>query len=69
MPLEGDPAAALEMPSESLVPLAAAVAIALICVGLIGDLDWLAVAAGIATAVVLAFWHSPREAGPLEPAP
>jgi heme/copper-type cytochrome/quinol oxidase subunit 1 len=69
MPLEGDPAAALEMPSESLVPLAAAVAIALICVGLIGDLDWLAVAAGVATAVVLAFWHSPREAGPLEPAP
>jgi len=50
------------------VPLAAAVAIALICVGLIGDLDWLAVAAGIATAVVLAFWHSPREAGPQEPA-
>jgi cytochrome c oxidase subunit 1/cytochrome c oxidase subunit I+III len=69
MPLEGDPAAALEMPSESLVPLAAAVAIALICVGLIGDLDWLAVAAGAATAIALAFWHGPREAGPLEPAP
>jgi cytochrome c oxidase subunit 1/cytochrome c oxidase subunit I+III len=69
LPLDADPAAALEMPSESLVPLAAAVSIALVCVGLIAGLDWLAVAAGIGTALVLAVWHGPREAGPLEPAP
>jgi hypothetical protein len=50
-------------------PLAAAVSIALVCVGLIAGLDWLAVAAGIGTALVLAVWHGPREAGPLEPAP
>jgi cytochrome c oxidase subunit 1/cytochrome c oxidase subunit I+III len=69
LPLDADPAAALEMPSESLVPLAAAVSIALVCVGLIAGLDWLAVAAGIGTALVLAVWHGPRDAGPLEPAP
>jgi cytochrome c oxidase subunit 1/cytochrome c oxidase subunit I+III len=69
LPLDADPAAALEMPSESLAPLAAAIAIALVCVGLIAGLDWLAVAAGIGIALVLAFWHGPREAGPAEPAP
>jgi cytochrome c oxidase subunit 1/cytochrome c oxidase subunit I+III len=69
MPLDADPAAALEMPSESLVPLVAAAAIALVCAGLIADLGWLAIAAGVATAVTLAFWHGPRETGPVEPAP
>jgi cytochrome c oxidase subunit 1/cytochrome c oxidase subunit I+III len=69
MPLDADPAAALEMPSESLVPLAAAAAIALVCAGLIADLYWLAIAAGVAVALTLAFWHGPRETGPVEPAP
>jgi cytochrome c oxidase subunit 1/cytochrome c oxidase subunit I+III len=68
LPLDADPAAALEMPSESLVPLVAAAAIALVCVGLIADLDWLAIAAGVGTALALAFWHGPRETGPAEPA-
>jgi cytochrome c oxidase subunit 1/cytochrome c oxidase subunit I+III len=69
MPLEADPAAALEMPSESLVPLVAAAAIALVCAGLIADLYWLAIAAGVAVALALALWHGPRETGPVEPAP
>ena len=46
---------------------AEAIAIALVCVGLIAGLYWLAIAAGVATAVVLAFWHDPREAAPVEP--
>jgi cytochrome c oxidase subunit I+III len=66
-PLDADPAAVLEMPSESLTPLLAAASIALICVGLVSHLDWLAIAAGVAAAVVLAFWHGPREAAPVEP--
>jgi cytochrome c oxidase subunit 1/cytochrome c oxidase subunit I+III len=69
MPMDADPAAELEMPAESVVPLVAALAIALICAGLISDLDWLAIAAGVATAVMLALWHGPRETGPVEPAP
>jgi cytochrome c oxidase subunit 1/cytochrome c oxidase subunit I+III len=67
LPLDADPAAVLEMPGESLTPLLAAAALALVCVGLIADLDWLAVAAGVAAAVVLALWHGPREAAPVEP--
>ena len=43
--------------------------IALVCVGLIADLEWLAIAAGVGTALALAFWHGPRETGPVEPAP
>jgi cytochrome c oxidase subunit 1/cytochrome c oxidase subunit I+III len=67
MPLDADPAAVLEMPAESLTPLVAAAAIALVCAGLIAGLDWLAIAAGVLTAVVLALWHGPREAAPVEP--
>ncbi len=69
LPMDADPAAELEMPAESVVPLVAALAIALICAGLISDLDWLAIAAGVVTAVMLALWHGPRETGPVEPAP
>jgi cytochrome c oxidase subunit 1/cytochrome c oxidase subunit I+III len=67
LPLDADPAAVLEMPAESLTPLLAAAALAVVCVGLIAGLDWLAIAAGAAAAVVLALWHGPREAAPVEP--
>ena len=67
MPLDADPAAVLEMPAESLAPLLAAAAIVLVCIGLVAHLDLLAVVAGVAAALVLAFWHGPREAASVEP--
>ncbi|HJU48269.1 MAG TPA: cytochrome c oxidase subunit I [Gaiellaceae bacterium] len=66
-PLDAEPTAALEMPGESLVPLAVTCALTLVCIGLVADLTWLAIAAGAAVVVALAVWHGPREAAPVEP--
>jgi cytochrome c oxidase subunit 1/cytochrome c oxidase subunit I+III len=57
--LEGDPQRALHMPSESLVPLAFAVALALVFVGLIFETWWIAIVAGALAALALGAWHWP----------
>jgi cytochrome c oxidase subunit 1/cytochrome c oxidase subunit I+III len=57
--LEGDPQRVLHMPSESLVPLALAIALALIFVGLIFGAWWVAIVAGALAALALGAWHWP----------
>jgi cytochrome c oxidase subunit 1/cytochrome c oxidase subunit I+III len=57
--LEGDPQRALHMPSESLVPLWLAVALALIFVGLIFEAWWVSIVAGALGALGLGAWHWP----------
>jgi cytochrome c oxidase subunit I+III len=57
--LEGDPQRALHMPSESVVPLAFAVALALVFVGLILEAWWVSIVAGGLAALALGAWHWP----------
>jgi cytochrome c oxidase subunit 1/cytochrome c oxidase subunit I+III len=57
--LEGNPQRALHMPSESLVPLALAVALALVFVGLILEVWWVSIVAGVLAALALCAWHWP----------
>jgi hypothetical protein len=47
------------MPSESLVPLWFAVALALIFVGLILETWWVSIVAGVLAALALGAWHWP----------
>jgi len=57
--LEGDPERVLHMPEESLVPLWFAVALALVFVGLIIEVWWVALVAGALAALALGAWHWP----------
>jgi cytochrome c oxidase subunit 1/cytochrome c oxidase subunit I+III len=57
--LEGDPERVLHMPKESLVPLWLAVALALVFVGLIIQVWWVAIVAGAIAALALGAWHWP----------
>ena len=57
--LEGDPQRALHMPSESLVPLAFAISLALIFVGLIFETWWISIVAGALATLALGAWHWP----------
>jgi cytochrome c oxidase subunit 1/cytochrome c oxidase subunit I+III len=57
--LEGDPERVLHMPEESLVPLWFAVALALVFVGLIIQVWWVAIVAGALAALALGAWHWP----------
>jgi heme/copper-type cytochrome/quinol oxidase subunit 1 len=58
--LEGEPDDILDMPTESMVPIALAAAIALIFFGLLGEL-WLLAGAGAALSLcALAWWHKPE---------
>ena len=47
------------MPSDSLVPLGLAVALALIFVGLILETWWVSIVAGVLAALALGAWHRP----------
>jgi cytochrome c oxidase subunit 1/cytochrome c oxidase subunit I+III len=57
--LEGDPERVLHMPKESLAPLWLAVALALVFVGLIIQVWWVAIVAGALAALALGAWHWP----------
>jgi len=57
--LEGDPERVLHMPEESLVPLWLALALALVFVGLIIQVWWVAIVAATLAALALGAWHWP----------
>jgi heme/copper-type cytochrome/quinol oxidase subunit 1 len=68
-PLDADPAVVLRMPHDSLAPIGLSIGLAVICIGLVASLYWLAVLGAVATLVVAAFWHHPREGSPVDPPP
>jgi cytochrome c oxidase subunit I+III len=60
-PFAADLQGPIEMPHGSWWPLVLAAGLLVVFVGLIGSLDWLAVAGGALVAAALAGWHWPKE--------
>jgi hypothetical protein len=58
--LEGEADDILDMPTETLVPLALAAALAVIFTALLADLYIVAIVGGALTAAALAVWHKPE---------
>jgi len=59
-PLDAEPDIILKMPSDTLAPLALAIATTLVFVGLLGHWWWLVAVAAIATAAAIVVWLWPR---------